>query len=211
VGLVGPWLTGLVGWRGTLLIAALACLVFAVVLEPLRSEFDSDRIPTQSFRLSDFHTTIAGVLGMPPLRRLSMACFAFNGLQTGHLLISWWRAQVGHGLVRGLRLSMAWWWRCRAAFWGGSQRRVHPEVVMCWLRSAWRLPARPWAARAHWPLVQIEEATVMSATCDVLEPGAAGRGGAGCAVGRRGAARGACCPSGSSAGCCCRSSMPGSS
>jgi MFS family permease len=81
-GLLGPPLTEWAGWRTTLLIAGLACLAFAFVLEPMRREFDSDRIPSQSFRFSDFWTTLRSVTVVPELRRLSMACFAFNGLQT---------------------------------------------------------------------------------------------------------------------------------
>ncbi len=33
-GILGPWLTGLSGWRGTMLVAGVACLVFALMLEP---------------------------------------------------------------------------------------------------------------------------------------------------------------------------------
>ncbi len=81
-GLLGPALTGWTGWRMTLLIAGLACLGFAFVLEPLRREFDSDRVASQRFRISDFWTTLRGVTGARDLRTLAMACFAFNGLQT---------------------------------------------------------------------------------------------------------------------------------
>ncbi|WP_205083130.1 MFS transporter [Paracraurococcus ruber] len=81
-GLLGPALAHAYGWRATLVIAGLACLGFALVLQPLRREFDSDRIPTQPVRLSDFWTTLRSVTGPGELRTLSMACFAFNGLQT---------------------------------------------------------------------------------------------------------------------------------
>jgi len=81
-GLLGPLLTELIGWRGTLLISAAACLAFALVLEPLRGEFDSDRVPTRRFSLSDFGTTLTAVTRVKELRALSLACFAFNGLQT---------------------------------------------------------------------------------------------------------------------------------
>ena len=81
-GLLGPLLTDTSGWRATLLIGGGACLAFAVVLQPLRTEFDSDRQPSRSFRLSDFATTLAAVTGVAELRSLSFACFAFNGLQT---------------------------------------------------------------------------------------------------------------------------------
>jgi MFS family permease len=81
-GLLGPLLTGLYGWRAALLAAAAGCLAFALMLEPLRGEFDADRMPTRAFRLSDFRTTLASVTGSRDLRALSLACFAFNGLQT---------------------------------------------------------------------------------------------------------------------------------
>ncbi|GGG19131.1 MFS transporter [Caldovatus sediminis] len=81
-GLLGPFMTGLWGWRGALLAAAAASLVVAVLLEPLRAEFDADRVRSRSFRLSDFATTLGSVVGTHDLRGLSLACFAFNGLQT---------------------------------------------------------------------------------------------------------------------------------
>ncbi len=81
-GLLGPLLTGWSGWRGTLQIAAAGCFAFALALEPLRKEFDADRVPERSFRLSDFRTTLAAVTRDRDLRALSLACFVFNGLQT---------------------------------------------------------------------------------------------------------------------------------
>jgi len=64
------------------LITATACVAFAPVLQPLHARFDDDRVPSRRFRLSDFRTTIASVLKAPNLRRLSFACFAFNGVQS---------------------------------------------------------------------------------------------------------------------------------
>jgi len=80
-GLLGPQLTEWTGWRVTMLYSASACAVFALVLQPLRRIFDSDRVPTRNFRLSDFKATVTSVLGTPGLRALSFACLAFNGLQ----------------------------------------------------------------------------------------------------------------------------------
>jgi MFS family permease len=81
-GLLGPALTGWAGWQATLYTAAAGCLGFAVMLQPLRREFDADRVPSRRFRLSDFGTTLTSVLATRDLRNLSFACFAFNGLQT---------------------------------------------------------------------------------------------------------------------------------
>ncbi len=80
-GVLGPQATEWIGWRFTMLASALACIGFAVVLQPLRSRFDDDRVPTRAFRLSDFRTTLVSVLATPSLRALSFACLAFNGLQ----------------------------------------------------------------------------------------------------------------------------------
>ena len=81
-GFLGPAAAGALGWRGAMLITAAACVVFAVMLQPLRARFDDDRVPSRRFRLSDFRTTIASVVKAHDLRRLSLACFAFNGVQS---------------------------------------------------------------------------------------------------------------------------------
>jgi MFS family permease len=81
-GLLGPFLTGWLGWRGAMLVTAAACFLFVLMLEPGRREFDSDRQPGYPVKLGDFVTTIVAVTRARPLRTLSFACFAFNGLQT---------------------------------------------------------------------------------------------------------------------------------
>ena len=81
-GFIGPAMAGALGWRGATLATATACVAFAVMLQPLRARFDDDRVPSRRFRLSDFRTTVASVLKARDLRRLSFACFAFNGVQS---------------------------------------------------------------------------------------------------------------------------------
>jgi MFS family permease len=81
-GFLGPAAAGALGWRGAILATAAACVAFAAMLQPLRARFDDDRVPSRRFRLSDFQTTIASVLQASDLRRLSFACFAFNGVQS---------------------------------------------------------------------------------------------------------------------------------
>jgi MFS family permease len=66
----------------TMLLTAAASAIFVVMLQPLRKTFDDDRVPTRTFRLSDFRETLTSVLGTPSLRALAFACLAFNGLQT---------------------------------------------------------------------------------------------------------------------------------
>ena len=80
-GVLGPPLTEWTGWRVTMLLCGAACAVLALVLQPLRRTFDTDRLPTRRFRLSDFRSTLTVVLATPGLRALSFACLAFNGVQ----------------------------------------------------------------------------------------------------------------------------------
>jgi MFS family permease len=61
---------------------AVTCLACALALQPLRIRFDDDRVPSRRFRLSDFGATIASVMQTRDLRGLSLACFAFNGIQS---------------------------------------------------------------------------------------------------------------------------------
>jgi MFS family permease len=64
-----------------MLVSAGACWLFALLLQPLHGRLDTDPSPTHPIHLSDFVTTITGVLAVRELRALSFACFAFNGLQ----------------------------------------------------------------------------------------------------------------------------------
>lgn len=80
-GLLGPQLTEWQGWRFTMLLSAVACAAFVLMLQPLRVTFDDDRVPSRTFQLSDFSSTLNAVLATPGLRALSYACLAFNGLQ----------------------------------------------------------------------------------------------------------------------------------
>ena len=81
-GFLIPAMASALGWRGATLVTAAACVAFAAMLQPLRARFDNDRVPSRRFRLSDFRTTIVSVLKARDLRRLSFACFAFNGVQS---------------------------------------------------------------------------------------------------------------------------------
>ena len=81
-GFAGPLLTELVGWRGTMLVIAAACVVFLLALQPLRDKFDDDRKAAQPLRVSDLKATFLSVMRIRDLRSLSFACFAFNSVQS---------------------------------------------------------------------------------------------------------------------------------
>ena len=80
-GSLAPLLAQSIGWRGTMLVSAGVCWLFALLLQPLHGRLDTDPVPSHRVHLSDFRTTITGVLAVRELRALSLACFAFNGLQ----------------------------------------------------------------------------------------------------------------------------------
>ena len=68
--------------RSALMSVVGVCVLFAIVLELMRDEFDNDRDSTRKFQLSDFKGTIGLVLRQGELRSLALGCFAFVGLQT---------------------------------------------------------------------------------------------------------------------------------
>ncbi|HEY1413762.1 MAG TPA: MFS transporter [Rhodopila sp.] len=99
-GSLGPLLAQSLGWRGTMLVSAAACWLFALLLQPLHRRLDTEATPTHAIHWSDFRTTITGVLSAHELRALSFACFAFNGMQA--VFIAYfvtWLTVLGYDLV----------------------------------------------------------------------------------------------------------------
>ena len=76
-----PVFVDLFGWRGALVCAASMAFVFALILQPFRAEFDSDRQPERSLRLTDLRVTLGAVLRDARVRELAFGLFAFTGLQ----------------------------------------------------------------------------------------------------------------------------------
>jgi len=132
--LIGPALTELYGWKIALLTVAAACALFTIMLETLRTEFDSDRDINRQFHLSDLKGTIFLVLNTKPLRTLAFGCFAFVGLQTtfiAYFVI--YLTELGYSLIEaGAVFSVAtavaipgrivWGWL--------SSRYIHPRAML---------------------------------------------------------------------------------
>ena len=137
-GAFGPLLTEWKDWRYTMVSTAIACAVFVVMLQPLRRTFDDDRVPTRSFRMSDFRTTLTSVLSIPSLRALSFACLAFNGLQsvvTAYFVV--YLTMIGYtpvaaGIVFSVAVTVA----------------VPGRILWGWLGSTYVTPRRMMAALA---------------------------------------------------------------
>jgi nitrate/nitrite transporter NarK len=136
-GTVAPPLAQAVGWRGTMLASAGLCWLFALLLQPLHGRLDTDPVPTHAIRLSDFYTTVTGVLAVRDLRALSFACFAFNGVQA--VFIAYfvtYMTRLGYDLVAAgslFSMMMAIAIPCRILWgWVGSFY-VAPRFVMAGL------------------------------------------------------------------------------
>jgi hypothetical protein len=158
------------GWRGTMLVSAAACWLFVLLLQPLHGRLDTEASPTHAIQLSDFRTTIGGVLAADELRALSFACFAFNGTQA--VFIAYfvtWLTTLGYNLVAAGSLFatvMAIAIPCRILWgWIGSFY-IAPRLMMATL--AFGMAASIvllGAATTAWPPLAIAMATgVVSAT-----------------------------------------------
>ena len=81
-GVVAPWLVEQYDWRTALLLIAVPCVLAAVLLQPLRARFDTDRNPRASLSPAAIRANVAGVVRDPALRTLCLAMFSFVGLQS---------------------------------------------------------------------------------------------------------------------------------
>jgi MFS family permease len=80
-GIVLTPLAVIYGWRAAALGLALVCVAIAVLLQPLRAEFDQDRDPSARPHPRDFLSTLRKVLAERELRALAMGAFTFVGIQ----------------------------------------------------------------------------------------------------------------------------------
>jgi len=169
-GVLGPPLTEWKDWRFTMLLSAAACAVFVLMLQPLRRNFDDDRVPTRTFRLSDFKSTLTSVVGTPGLRALSLACLAFNGVQatfTAYFVV--YLTTIGYtpvaaGFLFSVAVAVAVPGRIVWGWLGSSY--VTPRVMMAGLALGMAGSAVLLAfSNAHWPTLLIGLiACVLSAT-----------------------------------------------
>jgi MFS family permease len=169
-GAFGPLLTEWKDWRFTMLLSAAACMVFVVMLQPLCRIFDTDKVPTRTFRLSDFKATLTSVIGTPNLRALSWACLAFNGIQsvvTAYFVV--YLTTIGYtpvaaGLVFSVAVAVAVPGRIVWGWLGSSY--VRPHVLMAGLAFGMAASVALLAlCDAGWPTVLVGLiACVLSAT-----------------------------------------------
>jgi len=120
-----------------LVVIGIGCLLFPLMLEFMRREFDSDKDVTRQFHLSDFRETIGFVIGKSELRGLAFGSFAFVGLQTtfiAYFVI--YLTEIGFSLiVAGTIFSIATAVAIPGRiFWGWlSSRYISPRAMLGFL------------------------------------------------------------------------------
>ena len=80
-GTMVPILLVIVGWQGAFMVTGAFCIVFAVMLQPVRDRFDVDRKPDHHLKPVEIWNNLHQVWHRRELRDLALAMFCFVGLQ----------------------------------------------------------------------------------------------------------------------------------
>jgi MFS family permease len=157
-----PLLALSIGWRESLLIAAVAYLVCLFALQPLRNEYDQHRDRTVRIGIANTIRQMKEALGMtwghPRLKVLSLACFAYVAVQWVVLtfMVSLLHTRLGFTLVTaGLVFSAAQLTGIPGRLlWGVLGDRVRrPMALLGWLGLVMAaLAALIGSWNAFWPL-----------------------------------------------------------
>jgi len=81
VGLLVPFLAFEFGWRGAFVGSAVMCLVFAVLLQPLRATYDNNLLPGYGYSLRRSWVLFRRILGESKYRELAFTFWAYVGVQ----------------------------------------------------------------------------------------------------------------------------------
>lgn len=109
-GALVPALVVAVGWRFALLVVAAACVLVAVLAQPIREVLDGDRQPGRRIHLGSLAGSLRVVLTTPDVRRLAFMSFVYSAMQLCLVtyLVTYLTGSVGYGLVQaGLMMSAA--------------------------------------------------------------------------------------------------------
>jgi nitrate/nitrite transporter NarK len=126
------------GWRGAFVVTALLCLALAVILQPLRAEFDQDRKPDYPVTPRGVLDTLRTVLGRHDLRVLAIAAFAFVGLQSifATFFVTYLTVDLGHSLAEAataFAIAQAVAIPARILWGWVGISLVAPRIVLGWL------------------------------------------------------------------------------
>ncbi len=100
-GIIVPFSVARFGWQGAFIVASLMCVALALVLQPLRAEFDRERKPGYPLTPGDVRETLRTIVGRPDLRAMAVAAFAFVGLQSvfASFFVIYMTEGLGHPLT----------------------------------------------------------------------------------------------------------------
>ncbi len=97
------------GWRLAALCVAAACTLLATLLQPLRTQLDSDRMPAAPISLGSFAEPARIAMADRSGRTLAASTFFYAGLQLclGTYLVAYLTAELGYELVQaGMTLAV---------------------------------------------------------------------------------------------------------
>ncbi len=156
------------GWREALFGLAILCLAIAVLLQPLRAEFDHGRDPAARPQLADFVINIRDVLAQFERRAMAVAAFTFVGMQAiyTNFTITYLYEDLNYSLsdageVLGIATLLAIPARI---FWGWvGSAVIRPRVLLAFLALVMALStALVGAFEPHW-----SHAAVLAVNCAI--------------------------------------------
>lgn len=109
-GALVPALVLVMGWRLALAVVAAACVVVALLAQPIRAALDADRDPRRRIHFGSLAGPVRVVLDTPDVRRLAIMSFVYSSLQLCLVtyLVTYLTGSVGYSLVQaGLMMSTA--------------------------------------------------------------------------------------------------------
>lgn len=134
-GVIIPPLLLLMSWPLALSVIALACLLFALALQPLRRDYDADRNPEAPIRLGNVAAPVRYAWRNPKLREMSIASatYSFGQVNLTTFLVSYYNLEIGMTLVAaGAVFAFAQLTGMAGrVFWGSlADRWIAPRVML---------------------------------------------------------------------------------
>jgi len=130
-GMLVPFVALNYGWRIAFLVTGLMCLALALVLQPLRAEYDRDRQRNHRLGMAAALETLGSVFARRELIELAAATFAFVGVQAifGAFFVTY--------LVKGLGYELA---LAGQVFAGAQAVSIGARILWGWLASRFVSP-----------------------------------------------------------------------
>jgi len=133
-GLCFPLMSEAGNWRLAIFIAALTCLCFALLMQPIRRRFDTERNPNTRLFSIKGHNPISVIRSAPQMRRLCFAGMLFAGAEVTAVtnIVFFLSHDVGWSLTSaGMALSvLSVGGALGRLFWGILADRISNNTVM---------------------------------------------------------------------------------